>query len=70
MIDLSRDNRILLKVEMIVILLGSKLLLLNNWLLVIALFISNSIDIIVHKSFPLEEILPSLFLLYLFLTLV
>jgi hypothetical protein len=51
-------------------LLGSKLLLLNNWLLVIALFISNSIDIIVHKSFPLEEILPSLFLLYLLLTLV
>lgn len=70
MIDLTRDNRILLKVEMIVVLLGCKLLLLNDWLLMITIVISYSVDIIVHETFPLEEILPSLFLLYLLLALV
>lgn len=70
MIDLTRDYRILLKVEMIVVLLGCQLLLLNDWLLMITIVISYSVDIIVHETFPLEEILPSLFLLYLLLALV
>jgi hypothetical protein len=46
-------------------------MLLNDGLLMIALIIiRNGIYIVVHKSLPLEEVLPPLLLLYLLLALV
>ena len=46
------------------------LLRLNHRLLMVTLIICDCVDIVVHEALSLKEVLPSLLLLYLLLTLV
>jgi hypothetical protein len=77
----TRDDRILLKVQKVVVILlwlGIHFLLLQNssttnyisLILVFIFIIGNSINIVIHKALSLEEVLPPLFLLDLLLTLI